>query len=101
MRGSERGLRGRDSAARCMQEDEIVVNKIERPVVSGKESVCIVSEATSFGGTEMHTINLMRALIDDGYGVDLICCGHRQYDRILDDREFRGVRITYVDLSIT
>ncbi len=46
----------------------------------GRRSVAFITQNVSFGGMEVHTIGLMRALIDRGYTIELIQNRHRLYD---------------------
>lgn len=43
-------------------------------------SVCIITQTIGFGGTEVHTLNLVRCLLDHGYRVELVSCRHNVYD---------------------
>ena len=57
-------------------------NEIEKhcAVLCSGKSICFITESTSFGGTKIHTLSLMKALIERGHRITLIACRHHEYD---------------------
>lgn len=63
------------------------------------KSVCFITETNGFGGTEVHTLGLMKALVVRGYQVTVIACRHRQYDEsILSAGLQHVIRVHHTDL---
>jgi len=76
-----------------------MVARDERGVERGV--LCVVTETEGFGGTEVHTLDLIGLLIGRGHSITLIQCGHRQYDERIrrrgwDDR----VTMIHTDLRV-
>jgi glycosyltransferase involved in cell wall biosynthesis len=65
-----------------------------------RSSVCFITEAPGFGGTEVHTIGLIRSLIDRGHTITLLCCNNCQYDERLAP-EIRENKLTLVHTDLT
>jgi glycosyltransferase involved in cell wall biosynthesis len=65
-------------------------------------SVCVVVQTTGLGGTEVHTLGFIDALIQKGYGIELVSCAPHLYDRLIEARDWRDrVRISHVALSVS
>ena len=65
-----------------------------------RKSVCIITQNQSFGGMEVHTLGLMRTLIDRGYRIELISNRYDRYDEIVRRNEWEpSVRIIHTDLD--
>ena len=63
--------------------------------------VCFVTQSRAFGGVEVHTLGLMKALIERGYRIEMISCRHRMYDEPVRARGWQErVRIIHTDLSV-
>jgi glycosyltransferase involved in cell wall biosynthesis len=56
--------------------------------------VCVITEATAFGGAEMHTVGLITELLDRGYSVVLVECGSGFYSSHL--HQLAGRNFTYL-----
>jgi glycosyltransferase involved in cell wall biosynthesis len=69
------------------------------PSATSDSSVCFVTETDGFGGTEVHTLEMMGALLDRGYRIDLVECGHREYDEAVRRRGW-GDRITIIHTEL-
>jgi glycosyltransferase involved in cell wall biosynthesis len=69
---------------------------------SQQKSLCIVTQSYSFGGTEVHTLGVIKVMIERGYRVDIIACrGHREYDKAIEASDWRNqVTIIYTDLDV-
>jgi glycosyltransferase involved in cell wall biosynthesis len=67
-----------------------------------KQNLCIITEAgAEFGGAEVHTIALMKAIVQAGYKIDLICCRHSVYDERIRRAGWSGsVNIMHTSLSV-
>ncbi len=67
-----------------------------------RKSLCIVTQSYSFGGTEVHTLGVIKALIDRGYQVDIIACQcHHEYDRAIAANDWHEqVTLTHTDLDV-
>ena len=67
-----------------------------------QKTLCIVTQSYSFGGTEAHTMGVIRAMIDHGYRVDIIACrDHHEYDQAIAASDWRNqVTITHTDLDV-
>jgi glycosyltransferase involved in cell wall biosynthesis len=48
-----------------------------------EKSICIITETRGFGGTEVHTLGLMRALIARGYLIEFVANRHCRYDDLI------------------
>jgi glycosyltransferase involved in cell wall biosynthesis len=73
---------------------------VERAPLVKRDAVCIITEARSFGGVEVHTIGLMRGLIDRGYHIELVTNRYRGYDEMIAKRGWqKSVTITHTDLN--
>jgi glycosyltransferase involved in cell wall biosynthesis len=67
-----------------------------------KKSICFVTQSPSFGGTEMHTLSLIRSLIDRGHSLSLVCCcKHHQYDhRLASEIQTGKITLFHTDLDL-
>jgi glycosyltransferase involved in cell wall biosynthesis len=66
-----------------------------------KPTICILTQTQGFGGVEVHTLNLIDALIIRGYRVELISCRHREYDdRARRDAWRSAVTMIHTDLNV-
>lgn len=69
--------------------------------MSSTQSVCIINEFSSFGGQELHTVNLVKALMKHYTEVELIACGGAEYGPRLKRANFsQNVKIIHTDLRI-
>ena len=67
---------------------------------SGHRSVCIITQNQSFGGMEVHTLGLMRTLIERGYRVELVSNRYDRYDEIVRRNGWEtNVRTIHTDLD--
>ncbi len=65
-------------------------------------SVCIIVQTTGFGGTEVHTLGLVDALLRKGYAVEIVSCAPHWYDAAIAGRQWHdGVRVIHVDLAVS
>ena len=62
-------------------------------------SVCIVTETSSFGGTEAHTLGLIEALITSGYLIEFIANRYSGYDEIIKARGWERT-VTLLDTHL-
>jgi glycosyltransferase involved in cell wall biosynthesis len=62
-----------------------------------KKKIWIVTQTNGYGGTELHTIELMRKLVDAGYFIYLVCCNHSVYDQKINQS---SVKILHIDCNI-
>ena len=67
-----------------------------------QKSVCVVTQSFSFGGTEVHTLGVIKALIDHGYRVDIIAClNHHEYDQAIAANNWHNqVTLIHTDLDV-
>lgn len=66
-----------------------------------RPTVCILVDAPTFGGVEVHTIGLIRILVAAGVAVRVISCRSHEYDsRLADEVETGAVSIVHTSLSI-
>ncbi len=66
-----------------------------------KGTVCIITEARAFGGTEIHTLELIGALLERRYRVELVSCRHRHFDERLAQRGWLDrVEIIHIDETV-
>lgn len=61
--------------------------------MSPSADVCVITEATAFGGAEMHTVGLITELLDRGCSVVLVECGSGFYSGHL--AQLAGRKFTY------
>lgn len=67
-----------------------------------RPSICFVVQTTGFGGTEVHTLGLMEALVRRGYDIELVSCAPHWYHRLVEAVDWRDhVRIRHVELSVS
>ncbi len=60
-----------------------------------------MTQTAAFGGTEVHTGGLIEILRSLGHGVDLIQCGHTEYERLFHARRNdAGLRLSNRDLRL-
>jgi len=75
-----------------------------RPLASSSapgEIVCILTQTDGFGGTEIHTLGLIELLHRRGHRIELVECGHLQYERALAAGQFGdGVMARITPLSV-
>jgi glycosyltransferase involved in cell wall biosynthesis len=62
-------------------------------------SVCFITETDAFGGTEVHTLELMGTLLGRGHRIELVECGHRTFDDAIRRRGW-GDRIEIVHTAL-
>jgi glycosyltransferase involved in cell wall biosynthesis/GT2 family glycosyltransferase len=65
------------------------------------KSVCFITETLGFGGTEVHTMELIRFLIFKGYEIELISSRHIQYDEKLKSMNRDKIKHIHTDLSVS
>ena len=67
-----------------------------------RKSLCIIAQQQEqgFGGSEVHTLGLIKVLIEHGYDIELIANRYHGYDdRILEQGWEERVRIVHTDLD--
>lgn len=73
---------------------------VEQAAGPGLGSVCFITQNFSFGGMEVHTLSLMRALIERGYRIELIANRYFRYDDLVHGYGWHThVRIIHTDLG--
>jgi glycosyltransferase involved in cell wall biosynthesis len=78
-----------------------IPESVDEMPASGK-SICIIAQQQnmSFGGSEVHTLGLMGALIERGYGIELVANRYYGYDDIVREYGWQDrVRIVHTDLG--
>lgn len=87
-------------SARLLSFLTIAFRNARRVEPDRHKSVCFITETLGFGGTEVHTIGLIRSLIDRGHQIRLVCCSHYQYDeRLAPEVRENKITIVYTDLK--
>src|SRR5262245_38394674 len=67
---------------------------------NGRSFICVIAQQVSFGGSEVHTLALMRSLIDRGHRIELIANRFHGYDEIVRQSGWgHKVRIIHTDLD--
>lgn len=59
--------------------------------------VWIITQTKGYGGTELHTIQLVNLLAKAGYMIHLVCCNHCLYDHKFD---LDSLKIFYVNANV-
>ena len=63
-------------------------------------SVCFITEARGFGGVEVHTLGMMKALIERGVRIELVVNRYQGYDDVIVQRGWQdAVTIVHTDLD--
>jgi glycosyltransferase involved in cell wall biosynthesis len=57
--------------------------------------VCVITETSSWGGTEVHTAEMINALLSRRHRVCLVSIGHQVYDRVVFSDEQRLWRVQW------
>jgi glycosyltransferase involved in cell wall biosynthesis len=68
--------------------------------MSTKKSVCFITQTSGFGGTEIHTLFLIKLLLSRGCCMELVCCNHKVYDERVNAFNTDRVKLIYTDLSV-
>jgi len=77
-----------------------VIDTGERENAAAGQVISIVVQQVNFGGAEVHTLELMAALIEQGHTIELISNRYDGYDEIIKAKPWRhSVRIVHTDLS--
>jgi glycosyltransferase involved in cell wall biosynthesis len=64
-------------------------------------SVCFLTQTDGFGGTEIHTLGLLGLLHSRGHRIELVQCGHLQYEHAIRPGTFgERLRIRLTPLSV-
>ena len=63
------------------------------------KSICFISETSGFGGTEVHTISLIKLLLERNYNIRIISCGHNFYDEKF--KMIQGERVKFIKTDIS
>ena len=64
------------------------------------KSVCFITQTGCYGGLELHTLTLIKHLIQNNYKVELVSCQHRRYEESLKSAGLQEVRQINTDLSV-
>ncbi|MDD5492869.1 MAG: glycosyltransferase family 4 protein [bacterium] len=70
------------------------------PLSVNNKTICFVTQTIGFGGTEVHTLGLMKTLAAKGYDIELISCGHQYYDDHIDPAIKDKIKFIPADLSV-
>jgi len=65
------------------------------------DSVCIIAEPMSFGGSEVHTLALIEYLLKNSYSVEFICCLNNYYDGKTNSFDPKKFKMIHTNLSIS
>jgi len=66
-----------------------------------KESICIIAEPMSFGGSEIHTLSLIEYLLKHNYSVEFICCLNNYYSEKTNSFNPNKFKMINTNLSIS
>jgi glycosyltransferase involved in cell wall biosynthesis len=64
------------------------------------KSICLVIETNSFGGAEIHTLSLIRLLLNKNYHIELITCRNNVYDEKIKLLNTDRVKLIRTDLRV-
>ena len=77
-----------------------VREEISMKPLSDRKAICIIGQNMNFGGSEVHTLGLIGAMLEKGYRVELIANRFNGYDRIVKENGWNElVRIIHTDLD--